>query len=141
MERRILTFVCLAAFASFGCSISNSSESLSDSVSSPFEWSSDSSNSSSQDDDSAYRQDVSDYTVAFSRAGDDLHAFRAGVRALAESRGLSDWEQDGPTCASIGRGLRHAGLDPSEAMDFAYALLNEDGVGLVALQRGYESLQ
>lgn len=139
MERNLVAAVCLAALIGFGCSISNSSDTLSNSISSPFEWSSDSSDSSS-DGDSAYRQDVSDYTVAFARNGGDLDAFRSGVRTLAEGRGVTNWEEDVLTCASIGLGLRNAQLDALEAMAFGRDLLGEDAAGLVALRGGYESI-
>ena len=139
MERNFAVVVCLAALIGFGCSISNSSDTLSNSISSPFEWSSDSSDSSS-DAASAYRQDVSDYTVAFARNGGDLDAFRSGVRSLAESRGVTNWEADVLTCASIGLGLRHAELGELEAMAFGRELLGEDAPGLVALRGGYESI-
>lgn len=153
-------FVGLLAVA--GCSASNSSETMSDSVSSPFKWSSGSSDSSS-DGDSAYRQDVSDYTVAFARSGSandgtgslslardsddahlsdpsdpsDLDAFRSGLRRLAEQRGISNWEEDGLTCASIGLGLRHAELAPEAALAFGRQLLGGNARAIAALRAGY----
>jgi hypothetical protein len=148
MERILLVAVCVAAIAGFGCSISNSSDTLSDSSSSPFKWSSSSSDSSS-DAATAYRQDVSDYTLAFAsnRADgdtpsvDELHAFRSGMRQLAEQRGVTDWEADPLTCASIGFGLRAAQIGDARAMEFARLLLGEDAVGLESLRSGYARVQ
>ena len=124
----------------FGCSASNSSDTLSDSISSPFEWSSSSSDSSS-DAATAYRQDVSDYTLAFTRTGDELDAFRDGLRRLAERRGITNWEADPLTCASIGQGLRDADLGHADAMSFARQLLGENPASLRALRVGYAQVQ
>lgn len=115
--------------------MSNSSETLSDSISSPFDWSSGSSKSSGGD--SAYRQDVSDYTVAFVRDGGDLDAFRTGLGRLAEQRGITNWEADSFTCASIGLGLQQARLDRAAALRFGQQLFADNPVSLEALDAGY----
>ena len=136
----------LTLLATGGCSASNSSETLSDSISSPFDWSSGSSDSSS--DGLAYRQDVSDYTVAFARSSSvqaeagaaDFHAFRAGLRQISEKRGVSNWEEDPLTCASIGLGLQRAEMSDSEALGFGERLLGKDAAGLRALRAGYASI-
>jgi hypothetical protein len=137
--------------ATGGCSASNSSETLSDSISSPFDWSSGSSDSSS-DAASAYRQDVSDYTVAFARSSaadagagvagvaGAMDAFRGGLRDLAEKRGVSNWEADDLTLASVGLGLQRAGMSDSEALAFGEQLLGRDATGLRALRAGYASI-
>lgn len=146
MERNLVAVVYLAAVLGFtlvlgGCSMSNSSETLSDSISSPFEWSSGSSDSSSGGD-SAYRRDVSDYTVAFAHSGAvDLDAFRSGLRQLAEERGVSNWEDDPLTCASVGRGLQRARLSNADALAFGQRLLGGDTPGFDALRAGYSSVQ
>ena len=143
MERSLVAVVYLTAVVGSAlvlgaCSASNSSETLSDSLSSPFKWSSGSSDSSS-DGGSAYRQDVSDYTVAFTRGGGDLDSFRSGLRRHAEARGISDWEDDTLTCASIGLGLRRAGLSRSDALAFGQRLLGGNAQALEALRAGYVS--
>jgi len=122
-----------------GCSISNSSETLSDSISSPFKWSSGSSDSGGGD--SAYRRDVSDYTVAFVRDGGDLDAFRTGVGRLAEQRGITDWEADVFTCASIGAGLQQAHLDRAEALRFGHQLFADGSESLAALDAGFSRIE
>ena len=148
MERTLAAVLTTAVVLAFGCSFSNSSETISDSISSPFEWSSDSSDSSSESSSDAatsYRQDVSDYTVAYAKNGaqngDDLEAFRAGVRALAETRGIVDWEADALTCAGIGRGLRDAEMTETDAFDFGRRLLGDGSVGFEAFRAGYARLQ
>jgi hypothetical protein len=140
MQRILLAVVCVTALLGSGaCSISNSSDTLSDSISSPFKWSSGSSDSSS-DGDSAYRQDVSDYTVAFARDGGDLDAFRSGLGQLAEQRGVTNWEDDAFTCASIGLGLQRAQLNDTAALGFGRELLGTNDRGLQALRAGYASI-
>lgn len=141
MQREFLTFVCLAVLLGSGvaCSFSKSSETIGDSISSPFDWSSDSSNSSGGGD-SAYRQDVSDYTVAFVRSGGDIDSFRSGLRRIAERRGITDWEGDELTCASIGLGLQRANFDEAAAFEFGRALFGADTPGLDDLGVGYASI-
>jgi hypothetical protein len=117
-----------------GCSLSASSKSISDTASSPFEWSSDSSG-----DSVAYQQDVRDYTYAYVRSGGDRSAFQRGIGNLAEQRGVSNWEEDESTCAGIGAGLRKAALDEDQARDFARDLLGDGSGRLRDVQRGYEA--
>lgn len=133
----VLALVPSVAFL-FACSISDSSETLSDSLSSPFDWSSSSSDSSGGD--SAYRQDVSDYTVAFARESGDLDAFRLGVGRLAERRGLTNWEEDAFTCASIGLGLQLAQLDLQAAEAFGGQLFGANLRSRRNLLAGYASI-
>jgi hypothetical protein len=147
MERNLVatalvTAGLVSALATGACSISNSSETISDSISSPFEWSSDSSGSSSDSSggDSAYRRDVSDYTVAFAHRGGELDAYRSGLRQLATQRGITNWEEDRLTCASIGLGLQQADFDSAAALAFAKQLLGEEAPGLEALRTGYASI-
>jgi hypothetical protein len=120
-----------------GCSASNSSETISDSISSPFEWSSDS--SGSLGGDSAYRRDVSDYTVAFEQHGGDWSGFRAGIGQLAEQRGITNWEEDVYTCASIGFGLKQQGADEARAHAFGEDLFGANTRSQSALLAGYAS--
>ena len=141
MQRRSVLFalaLTVTTAIGLGCSFSNSSETLSDSISSPFGWSSDSSGSSGGD--SAYRQDVGDYTVAFAEAGGDWEAFRQGVGRLAEQRGITNWEEDVFTCASIGLGLQRRGLDPDAASQFGQELFGSNDRSRSALIAGYASI-
>jgi hypothetical protein len=116
-----------------GCSISNISGSISTSISSPFEWSS----SSLGGDDSAYQQEIRDYTVAHARSGDDLVAFRRDIGSLAGERGITDWESDRATVAAIGEGLDAAGFDSAEARRFASRLFPDDEARIEVALLGY----
>ena len=139
---RLFRFALMATLLAglAGCSISNSSETLGDSISSPFKWSSNSSDSSSGGD-TAYRQDVSDYTVAFVRDGGNLDAFRTGVGRLAAQRGITDWEADTFTCASIGSGLQQARLDHHQALQFGQQLFAGHPESLAALDAGFSRIE
>ena len=137
MHRHRLVLVSSLALG-LACTSSDSSNTLSDSISSPFHWSSGSSTSSSGGG-SAYRQDVSDYTVAFARQGGDLDALRQGVGRLAERRGITDWESDPFTCASIGLGLQRAHFDRAAAEHFAAELFGPNRESRYALLAGYAS--
>ncbi len=126
-EFSILLFVLFASalVAATGCSISTSLETISDSISSPFE----SISNSSSGESVAYREDVSDYTVAYVRSGGDLDAYRLGLTALANERGVSNWEEDAFTCGSIGLGLQRADFDEAELRTFASNLFGPDVFG------------
>jgi hypothetical protein len=116
--RPALVLALLASLcAPGGCSISRSVESLSKSVSSPFAWSSGS--SGGEEGDSAYRDQVRDFAFAYARSSGDIVAFRRGIGAIAERRGIHDWEGDDPTCRSIGQGLRRSGIGEGRAQAFA----------------------
>src|SRR5262245_44633248 len=79
----VLVFLGRLASLSAGCSISKSSETISDSLTSPFRWSSDSSPDGG--DHFAYSRDLSDYAASFAKSGGDLDAFRTAVRLRAEA--------------------------------------------------------
>src|SRR5262245_48468115 len=92
MKARLLTSIGAGLgvagllFALTGCSFSDSSASLSESI----EGSSRSSSSSSpSSNDSAYRDDVRDYTVAYVRADSDRESFLRGVSQIAKRHGIS----------------------------------------------------
>ena len=137
MQSHWLVLGSSIAFA-LACTSSDSSNTLSDSISSPFQWSSGSSTSSSGGG-SAYRQDVSDYTIAFAQQGGDLDALRQGVGRLAERRGITNWEADPLTCASIGLGLQRAHFDRAAAELFAADLFGPNRESRQALLAGYAS--
>jgi hypothetical protein len=136
---RVLVFVGLLASFSIGCSISDSSDTISDSLTSPFRWSSDSSPDGG--DDFAYSRDLSDYAASFAKSGGDLDAFRTAVRLRAEAEGISNWQEDAFTCASIGYGLQIARIDPDQADRFGQELLGTHPQGLAAFRSGYATVQ
>lgn len=101
--------VALALIAAVvGCSsLSTSARSVSKMVSSP-------SDSSSDDQgDLIYMNKIRDYAYGYAKAGGDSQAFARGVGALAQRRGIHDWERDEDTCRAIGEGFHDAGSGKS----------------------------
>ena len=123
------------AVAPLACAASNSSDSLSTSVSSPFK------SSSSSWDAVAYREDVREVTHAYVRSGGELPAFQRSVGDLAEQRGITNWEEDELTCASIGEGLRQAELEAGEAREFAARLFGSGAEQIQYVQLGYATVR
>jgi hypothetical protein len=122
--------------APVGCSISHSSESLSKSVSSPFQSSS---SSSGAEEDPAYQDEVAHFTAGFAGAGGDANTFRRGVASIAERRGITDWEDDDQTCRAIGRGLRKAGLSKGRAEAMAGDLLSGRANRVEVAMKGFRA--
>ena len=135
--RAALALSLAGLLAGLACSISHSSESISTSVSSPFKSSSGS--SSGGESDTAYLGEVRSYTAGFAASGGDVTAFRRGIGAIAERRGLHDWEDDDATCKAIGEGLKRAGL----TQDKAQALLGNVFAGraerATVAMKGYDA--
>ena len=124
----------LVAVAS-GCSFS-------DSVSSPFSWSSDSvasSRSSSRNRAEDYRTDVADYTAAQVQSGGDFTTFTRGLSGIAAKHGVSDWESDSNTYVGIGQGLKRAGATQTQVDVWATNLSHGDHSKASAIQTGYDS--
>ena len=135
MYRKLSFLVFTLALAAItGCLASQSSETISDSISSPFESSSGALGANSL----AYREDVGDYTVAYLHWGGDLDAYRLGMTALANNRGISNWEEDAFTCRSIELGLQRANLDEAAIQSFARNLFGADGDKRCRLRAAYD---
>jgi len=116
-------------------SFSDSSKSVSDSASSPFKSSSDSSPTGRQ----KYERDVRDYTAEFVKSSStDLEAFRVRMGRLAESHGITNWEEDKSTYLAIGRGLRKANLSKSQYETFKASLAGSQPLKMQYIQEGYE---
>jgi hypothetical protein len=147
--RIVLSMILVLALAGMtGCSFSDSSGSISDSISSPFKSSS---NSSSGDDDddkapepeapaetASYEADVSQLAVTYAKTGGDIGAFRSAVSQLAKARGLSNWEADPTTNEAIGRGVGTAGMQEKPFTDFSKDLYGDDLNKLNDLRKGYQ---
>ena len=118
-----------------GCSISGS---ISDSISSPFKWSSHSSDSSSEGAKESYQEDIRDYTEAYVRSSSDLEGFRKGLASLAEKHGISNWEADEATYTGIGAGLGKARVKATQLEVFKANLAKGDAVKAAAMQKGYD---
>jgi hypothetical protein len=128
-----LTGAVLLACAMTGCSISNS---ISDSISSPFKWSSQSSKSSGEKE--SYQGDVRDYTEAYLRSSSDLQGFRRGVASLAQKHGITNWEADQASYTGIGEGLGKARVKQAQLEVYKTNLSGGDAVKASAIQKGYE---
>jgi len=117
------------------CSFSKSSESISTSVSSPFESSS---KSSGGDSDTAYLDDVSDQTKTVVASGGSATDVRSSLGTVAREHGVTDWEGLDSTYIAVGRGLAAAGVADGDLDSFAGQLAKDDrSAGLI--RRGYAS--
>ena len=125
----------MLAFSMSGCSISKS---ISDSVSSPFEWSSDSSSGSSEEKKESYRHDIRNYTEVFARSNVDAAGFSKGLSSIAEKYGITNWEADKSTYLAIGEGLAKAKSSGIQVDAYKAALSQGDPVKIAAIQKGYE---
>jgi hypothetical protein len=124
-SRGLRALIALAPLAAAGCSFSDSSRSISNSVSSPFESSSKSSDSD-ESAPSAYLRDVESLSFAFAGAGGEPQGLLREIGRVALAHGISDWESVPATYAAIGAGLRRAGLDAAGARRLADALFGAD---------------
>jgi len=136
MCSRCLAPLLLAALAMgvSACSLSASSASISDSISSPFKSSSD----SSGDSHAAYQADVRDYTAAYIRSGGDYDTFERKIGNVAAQHGITDWELDSGTYLAIGQGLRKGGLKPIELAAWKSNLAGSDLSRADLIQKGYD---
>jgi len=130
--------IALAALA-LGCeSFSDSSKSISNSVSSPFKSSSD----SSDDDEpapSAYLRDVEALSHAFAGTGGEPHGLLRELGRVALEHGISDWETLPATYLAIGAGLRRAGLDSEGARRLAGELFGAGTPAAESVVQGFQA--
>ncbi len=118
-----------------GCSLSTS---ISDSVSSPFKWSSDSSRSSLEGKEEAFQSDVRDYTEAYVRSASDVEGYKKGLATLAAKHGITNWEADQATYLGIGEGLGKAQVKDLQLEAYKMNLSGGDAAKASAIQKGYE---
>jgi len=130
-----VTGAAVIALAVSGCSISTS---ISDSVSSPFKWSSDSSGGSSEKKEESYQDDVRNYAGVYFRSFSDIEGFRKGLTSIAAKHGITDWETDQATYSGIGAGLGKAQVTDVEFEGYKTKLSQGDAVKAAAIQKGYE---
>jgi hypothetical protein len=128
-----LAVMALSGLAMTGCSISDS---ISDSISSPFKWSSRSSDSS--DKNESYQRDVRDFTEAYLRTSSDPAGFRTGLASIAQKHGISNWEADEATYHGVGEGLGKAKVKQSQVEVYKTNLSGGDPVKAAAIQSGYD---
>lgn len=125
--------VLVALVALSGCSFSDSSASISESVSSPFTSSSKSSKSGGQ----SYEDDVRDYTASFVKGGGSADGLKSGLAGVASRHRVSNWEADLDTYEGVGRGLARAGLRDAAYRGFRDALTGGEASRSAAVDRGY----
>jgi hypothetical protein len=130
MVRSLISILLVAGLLSAaGCSISASSGSISDSISSPFKSSS--ASSSDDDDDggdsgeaesaearTAYANDVAKLAAAFATQGGELDALKSRVSTLATARGITNWEVDTVTCDGLAVGANEGGMTDAQQETF-----------------------
>jgi hypothetical protein len=137
MGVRIALAIALAAAIS-GCGmLSDSSRSLSKSVSSPLR----SSGSSSGRQDEAYMREIRDFSYGYAKSGGDARAFSRGIGSLAQRHGVADWHNDRETCVAVGQGFREAGLDRTTARHMSENLVRPDTAAAEWIRDGYEELR
>jgi hypothetical protein len=136
--RPIHALLALAAVAAAGCSFSDSSKSISNSVSSPFESSSESSDGD-EPAPSAYLRDVEALSFAFAGAGGEPEGLLRELGRVALAHGISDWESVPVTYLAIGAGLRRAGLDAEGARQLADALFGAGTPEARSVLRGWHA--
>jgi hypothetical protein len=128
--------VMLLCTTAIGCSFSDSSVSISKSISSPFQSSSASSPSSE-----AYQSDVADYTYAYAISGGQIDTFMKGLGGVAEKHGVTNWEADDATYIGIGQGLGKAKFTQTQVDVFAKNITNGDARKMKLVQQGYDAAQ
>ena len=136
-------FLALALVALNGCSFSDSSKSISDSISSPSKSSSDSSSGDDEEpeepaDMARYQSDISQLAVTYAKTGGDIGAFRTSVSSIAKDYGVTNWEADQMTNEAIGRGAGTAGMQDEAFTSFSKNLYGEDLDKLNELRTGYQ---
>ena len=107
---RLWAVVSVCSALTTGClspDLSDSSGSISDVVSSPFE----SLSSSSGGESSAYLGDVEALVLAYLETPAASEHFARDLARVAGDHGITDWEGDARTAPALGAGLRRGGLD------------------------------
>jgi hypothetical protein len=122
-----------------GCSISDSSGSLSRSSHSS---SGSSDNSSTGAAEHAYRDDVTDYTRTWAASGrGDFRGFQAEVARIAEDHGITNWEENPATYTAIGEGLGRAKVSGTDLAAYKQGLSGADQQKADPIQQGYDSVR
>jgi hypothetical protein len=84
-----------------------------------------------------YMNKIRDYAYGYARAGGDPQAFARGVGALAQRRGIHDWEEDEYTCRAIGEGFHDAGLGKSATRRAVEGIVMKDSSCGFNIRAGY----
>jgi hypothetical protein len=116
-----------------GCSFSYSSGSISNSIQGS------SRSSSPSEKETAYRDDVRDYTSHYVRSSADAHAFFRGLGQVAEGHGVTGWDSDRATWVGIGQGLAKAKVSGAQLDAFEHTLTGDDPARMATIQEGFEA--
>ena len=134
--------VCAAASAALlpACAISKS---ISDSVSESVESLSDSVSSISPGGDSpsmpAYENDVKAYAAVFAESPGTEREFLRGIGRVAERHGITHWDARPETLVAAGQGLRRGGMTVEEMDDLRKSLSGLDESSARLVLEGYEN--
>lgn len=153
----VATAVALVCTIALGCSISYSSNSISDSARNSSESSGHSSDSSvassessspardkekSKEEISRFDQDVEQYTLTFLGAGgSDEASFLSGLGDLARKHGVSDWESEPSTWEAIGRALARSQSSTAQRVAYQAAWTGGDAAKQSAVAKGISTAQ
>ncbi len=110
--------VVAAILSSYGCSISHSISSSSDSSTSISRSSS--GPEVSEETKNAYIKDVATYTEAIGTSQISGEDFMRGLSRIAKKHGISDWESCEYTYEGIGQGLKATGIPKDKIADLPY---------------------
>ena len=141
----------LVAGAVTGCGVfkSSTSQASSESSSNSSGTSSKSSTSSSnssggegapESDTQAYERDIRDATARSAASGTpNVPSLEKSVGTIAESYGITDWEQDRHTYVGIGRGLAKAGVGEPALAQVTAELAHTDPRCREWIRSGYDA--
>ena len=103
-----------------GCSISYSSGKSSDSIQSIFSSSGGSKEKESTESASLYQDDVMAATVSFVKTEGTNFDFQNQISFIAQSHGITDWENEKSTYTAMGEGLHQAGVTQDNIKNLPY---------------------
>ena len=107
-----------------GCSISNSSASISD---------------SSEKDSAEYQLEVLNYTSTYITSTEfDRFSFVRGISEIATANGITIWEEDEATLIGIGRGLKNSNITGSLYAMYKKSLADSNASRMQMIQKGYD---
>jgi len=136
---RLTALIALLLVVPLGCSFSHSSASSAGSSKSSGASSKSSASSSQGSSTQTSRDDVRDYTYAYVSSRGDLDAFQRGLGDIAQSRGVTNWEEDTATYVGIGAGLAKARVTGVPYETFKQNLGRSDSSKMAAIQQGYDA--
>ena len=144
---RILTITTLLLILSVsvflsGCSISYSGGKSSDSISASSDSISDSSGGGGGESAAAsaannYAEDVTAATVDYASNQRGVERFLQIISGIARTHGVVDWERDQLTYASMGKGLKQAGVDEQAISTLAYFQALPNRANYLLVLEGY----